>query len=407
MRDVRFPDVGEGITEGQIVRWLVKPGDRVEEDQGVVEIETDKAIVEIPTPHPGVVLRTQGREGDTIPVGATLALIGEPGETAPLEPEEKAAEMPEIKPEVQVAAGRRVLASPSTRAYARELGVDITQVPGSGPGGRVLREDVEAFTRQITRISPPEKRAEIQPPPAKTTTTRYGEEERIPLRGVRKTIAENMKRSMFTAPHVTAVEEADFSELAALREHEKKLAETKGVRLTYLPFIIKAALIALKQHPYLNASLDDEKEEIVLKKYYNIGIATDTPAGLMVPVIKNVDSKSILQIARELNMLSEAARERKIKLEDLRGNTFTITNIGNIGGIVSTPIINPPDVAILAVHRITERPVVREGEIIIRKMANLALSFDHRVVDGAEAARFMNTLIQHIEDPQLLLLDVI
>jgi pyruvate dehydrogenase E2 component (dihydrolipoamide acetyltransferase) len=398
VKEVKFPDVGEGITEGQIVRWLVKPGDRVEEDQAVVEIETDKAIVEIPTPHAGVVLKTHGGEGDIIPVGSAIVSIGEAGETAPVEtvPETAAQEV-----------RKRVLASPSTRAYARELGVDITQITGSGPGGRVLREDIEQYAQQITLISPPETKPEAPPPTPKIITSRYGVEERIPLRGIRKTIAENMKRSKFTAPHVTAIDEADFTELAALREHEKKLAETKGVKLTYLPFIIKAVLIALQEHPYFNASMDEDAEEIVLKKYYNIGVATDTPAGLMVPVIKNVDRKSILQIARELNTLTEQARTRKIKLEDLKGNTFTITNIGNLGGIMSTPIINPPDVAILAVHKITDRPVVRNSEVVVRKMANLALSFDHRVIDGAGAARFMNTLIQHIEDPQLLLLDVI
>ena len=215
-----------------------------------------------------------------------------------------------------------------------------------------------------------------------------------------------MVKSLFTAPHVVSMDEADVTELVSLREKEKKTAQEKGVKLTYLAFIIKAAAVALKHHPYLNASLDPQKNEIVLKYYYNIGIAVDTPEGLMVPVVKNADQKSIMDIAKETERLSEEARSRKIKLADLKGNTFTITNIGSIGGIFSTPIINPPDVAILGVHRIRDMPVVIDGEVKIRKILPLVLSFDHRVLDGAQAARFMNTLIEHLKDPDLLLLDV-
>lgn len=215
-----------------------------------------------------------------------------------------------------------------------------------------------------------------------------------------------MVKSLFTAPHVVSMDEADVTELVSLREKEKKAAEEKGIKLTYLAFIVKAATVALKQHPYLNASLDSQKNEIVLKRYYNIGVAVDTPEGLMVPVIKNADQKSIMELAKETERLAEEARTRKIKLSDLKGNTFTITNIGSIGGLFSTPIINPPDVAILGVHRIRDMAVVIDGEIKIRKILPLVLSFDHRVLDGAQAARFMNTLMEHLKDPDLFLLDV-
>ena len=214
-----------------------------------------------------------------------------------------------------------------------------------------------------------------------------------------------MVLSLFTAPHVVSMDEADVTELVKLREKEKKMAEEKGIKLTYLAFIVKAVTVALKQHPYLNASLDQKKNEIVLKRYYNIGIAVDTPEGLMVPVIKDADRKSIMELAQVSEKLADEARTRKIKLPDLKGNTFTITNIGSIGGIFSTPIINPPDVAILGIHRIRDMAVVIDGEIKIRKILPIVLSFDHRVLDGAQAARFMNTLIEHLKDPDLLLLD--
>jgi pyruvate dehydrogenase E2 component (dihydrolipoamide acetyltransferase) len=402
MVDIKFPDVGEGITEGTLVKWLVKAGDEIKADQAVAEIETDKAIVEIPSPKAGRILKLYGKEGDVIKVGSVLASLALPGEEIRIElakpPEIKPPAKPEIKPPEKPEIGR-VLATPSTRRLARKLGVDISKVIGSGPGGRVTDEDVRKAAEAGAKppeVKPPEAAPEIKPV-----------EERIPIKGIRKTIAERMVKSLFTAPHVVSMDEADVTELVKLREKEKKLAEEKGIKLTYLAFIVKAVTVALKQHPYLNASLDSEKNEIIMKRYYNIGIAVDTPEGLMVPVIKNADQKSIMELAQEAERLAEEARSRKIKLSDLKGNTFTITNIGSIGGIFSTPIINPPDVAILGVHRIRDMPVVIDGEIKIRKILPLVLSFDHRVLDGAQAARFMNTLKAHLEDPDLLLLDVI
>ncbi|HLB70728.1 MAG: dihydrolipoamide acetyltransferase family protein [Candidatus Methanoperedens sp.] len=412
--DIKFPDVGEGITEGTIVKWLVKEGEDIKADQAVAEIETDKAIVEIPSSKAGKITRLNGKVGDVIKVGSILAALALPGEAAapPVKPPEVRPEVKPEKPEVRVpeveipevrapekAAGR-VLATPSTRRLARELGADITKVTGTGPGGRVMDEDVRKF------MEAPAKPPEVKPPEAAVGEIKLPEE-RIQITGIRKTIGERMVQSFFTAPHVFSMDEADVTELVRLREKEKKIAEERGIKLTYLPFIVKAVIIGLKQHPYLNASMDSKKNEIILKHYYNIGIAVDTPEGLIVPVIKNADRKSILEIAGEMQKLSEEARSRKIKLPDLKGNTFTITNIGSIGGLFSTPIINLPDVAILGVHRIRDMPVVIEGEIKIRKILPLVLSFDHRVLDGAQAARFMNTLKDHLEDPDLLLLDVV
>jgi len=397
MLDIKFPDVGEGITEGTLVKWLVKVGDEVKADQAVAEIETDKAIVEIPTSKGGKVSKLYGKEGDTIKVGNPLVSLSLPGEETGVTGAEA---KPEVKPEVKVIeAPSRVLAAPSTRRLARELGIDISKVTGSGPGGRIIDEDIKKFTKVKTEAAAEVLPQEIMP-------EKRPDEERIPIKGIRKTIGERMAKSLFTAPHVVSMDEADVSELVSLREKEKQAAQEKGVKLTYLAFIVKAVVVALKQHPYLNASLDPRSNEIVLKHYYNIGIAVDTPEGLMVPVIKNADQKSIMEIARETERLSEEARTRKIKLPDMKGNTFTITNIGSIGGIFSTPIINPPDVAILGVHRIRDMPVIVNGEIKPRKILPLVLSFDHRVLDGAQAARFMNNLIGYLKDPDLFLLDV-
>jgi len=317
-------------------------------------------------------------------------------------------EAPEEAPSVTFAAepvktvlvSEHALATPAVRALAKELGVDINKVKGSGPEGRVLEKDIRQFADAKGKPPEPEK---------KVTKVKkydlYGYVDRIPLRGVRRSIAKAMVKSKYTAPHVTAMDEADVTELWKIREKEKKAAEKKGVKLTILPFIIKAVIAGLMEHPYLNATLDDENEEIILKKYFNIGVATDTPEGLMVPVVKNAKDKSILQIAQELTQLVEKARNRTIDLADLKGGTFTISNYGALGGIYATPIINYPEVAILGVGKIREMPVVRSGKLVVRKILSLALSFDHRVVDGAEGARFLNTVIARLEDPDLILLE--
>jgi pyruvate dehydrogenase E2 component (dihydrolipoamide acetyltransferase) len=414
--EFKFPDIGEGLTEGEIVRWLVKEGDEVKEGQPLVEVETDKALAEIPSPKTGVILKILAKEKEIVKVGQVIVVFGEKGEALAAPPprpksvgvvgelEEAPEEIlaTEVKPKVEkpVLVSEHIQATPAVRALAKELGVDINKVQGTGPEGRVLEKDVRPFAEG--KEKPVE---EVKKPTKVKKYDLYGYVDRIPLRGVRRSIAKAMVKSKYTAPHVTAMDEADVTMLWKIREKEKKMAEKKGIKLTILPFIIKAVIAGLVEHPYLNASLDDENEEIILKKYFNIGVATDTPEGLMVPVVKNAKDKSILQLAQELTQLAEKARNRTIDLADLKGGTFTISNYGALGGIYATPIINYPEVAILGVGKIKDTPVVRDGKIVVRKILSLALSFDHRVVDGGEGARFLNTVIAHLEDPDLILLE--
>jgi pyruvate dehydrogenase E2 component (dihydrolipoamide acetyltransferase) len=414
--EFKFPDIGEGLTEGEIVRWLIKEGDEIKEGQPLVEVETDKALAEIPSPRTGVILKILAKEKEIVKVGQVIVVIGEKGEAlaapAPrpksvgvvgeLEeaPEETPAVTAKIEPVKTALVSEHVLATPAVRALARELSVDINKVQGTGPEGRVLEKDVKQFAEG--KVKPVE---EVKKPAKVKKYDLYGYVERIPLRGVRRSIAKAMVKSKYTAPHVSAMDEADVTELWKIREKEKKAAESKGIKLTILPFIIKAIIAGLTEHPYLNATLDDENEEIILKKYFNIGLATDTPEGLMVPVVKNAKDKSILQLAEELTQLAEKARNRSIDLADLKGGTFTVTNYGAVRGIYGTPIINYPEVAILGIGRIQEMPVARNGKVVVRKILPLSLSFDHRVVDGAEAARFLSTVIARLEDPDLILLE--
>jgi pyruvate dehydrogenase E2 component (dihydrolipoamide acetyltransferase) len=414
--EFKFPDIGEGLTEGEIVRWLVKEGDEVKEGQPLVEVETDKALAEIPSPKTGVILKILAKEKEIVKVGQVIVVFGEKGEALAAPPprpksvgvvgelEEAPEEIlaTEVKPKVEkpVLVSEHIQATPAVRALAKELGVDINKVQGTGPEGRVLEKDVRPFAEGKEKSV-----EELKKPTKVKKYDLYGYVDRIPLRGVRRSIAKAMVKSKYTAPHVTAMDEADVTALWKIREKEKKMAEKKGIKLTILPFIIKAVIAGLVEHPYLNASLDDENEEIILKKYFNIGVATDTPEGLMVPVVKNAKDKSILQLAEELTKLAEKARDRTIDLADLKGGTFTISNYGALGGIYATPIINYPEVAILGVGKIKDTPVVRNGKIVVRKILSLALSFDHRVVDGGEGARFLNTVIAHLEDPDLILLE--
>ena len=404
----KFPDVGEGITEGEIVRWLVKEGDEVKEDQTVAEIETDKAVVEMPSPYSGTVLKVHFKEKDIVKVGQALITVGAKGESAEAAAEpaagEKAAEPAAIGPSVVGIIResreeiREILAAPKVRKLALELGVDLKALSGSGPQGRITEEDVREFKVRPS-AAPEEKKPAIK---IKEKYDFYGELERIPLRGIRRATAKRMADSVRTAAHVTHFDEADATGLAQLRKSLKAEAEAKGIKLTYLPFIVKALIAALKIHPMFNASLHEEDEEIVVKKYYNIGIAVDVPDGLIVPVVKSADQKSLLEIASDIQNLAEAARKRTLDLADLKGGTFSITNVGMIGGEGATPIINYPEVAILATLKIKERARLEKGEVKAKMTLPLCLSFDHRVVDGAEAARFMNDLIKSIEDPSPL-----
>ncbi len=399
--DFKFPDIGEGITEGEIVKWEVKEGDRVQEHQTLARIETDKAIAEIPSPRSGLILKIYHKEGDTVKVGETLVTIGEESEITAKPPQSLSRPTASVVGVLEEAHTEppgplRIAATPVTRRLARELGVDLSQVTGTGLQNRITEDDVRKFAESK------KARVEAVATPTQKQDT-YGCYETIPMKGIRKSAAKRLTESARTAVHVTHMDDADVTELVAFRGKENKIAEKRGIHLTYMPFVVKAAVAALKQYPYLNSSIDDKHEEIILKKYYNIGVAVDTPDGLIVPVVKSADEKDIFTIAQEIQTLTEKAQSRDISLSDLRGGTFTITNIGFIGGTHATPIINYPETAILATGRICDTPVVRDGQVVIRSIMPLSLSFDHRVIDGALAARFVNMFIKFLQDPSLLM----
>jgi pyruvate dehydrogenase E2 component (dihydrolipoamide acetyltransferase) len=498
VREFELPDVGEGLTEAEIVRWLVEPGDQVSEDQPVAEVETDKAVVEVPAPVNGTVKEILAEEGEMVPVGTVIITFDVEGEASTEESEPAAAEETAGEADSGSAdtesTGGRTFAAPSTRRLARELGVDIETVAGSGPGGRITEGDVraaaesaeetaetepvaepESATRRIeeesdgrekptpgatesadrdrtlavpaTRKLAEEEGIDIDSVPTERTkdgepfvtpeeieaygeaqrraqaadaeavsaagdgraadraAAAAGEDERIPYRGVRRTIGEQMEESKYTAPHVSHHDQVDVTELVETRGRLKERAAARGSDLTYMPFVIKAVVAGLKEFPILNSQLDEENDEIVLRGEYNIGVATATDAGLMVPVVRNADRKGILEIADEMNELVEKARDRSITPEEMQGGTFSITNFGAIGGEYATPIINYPETAILGLGAIKDRPWVADGEVVPRKVITLSISVDHRVVDGAEAAQFVNTVKEYLASPELLLLE--
>ena len=393
--EFKFPDVGEGIAEGEIVRWLVKEGDSVEEDQDLLEVETDKALLTLNSPYTGKVTQLHGKEGEIIKVGDVLTTIEAGGEQATMleaEKKDSGTVVGTLGDNEVVEVVRPVQATPAVRALAKQMQIDLASVKGTGPGGRITKEDVETAAAKTA-------------PQAGAEADAYGSVEKIPLRGIRRTVAKRMAEASKRVAEVTIWEDADITELEQVRAKERKVAEEKGVKLTYLPFLIKAVLPALKVHPYFNASLDEAAEAIILKKYFNVGIAVDTPDGLIVFVIKDADKKNILDLAKETATLAEKARHRKIDLHELKGSTFTITNYGVVGASYGTPIINYPEVAILGLGKIEDRPVVRNGQIAIRKIMPLSLAFDHRVIDGVEAGRFLGVVIQHLEDPNLMLIE--
>lgn len=501
--EFRLPDVGEGVAEGEVVAWLVEPGDTVSEDQPVAEVETDKAVVDVPSPYDGRVVDLHWEVGDVVPVGEVLLTFETDEEAAPegdaaedspetgpaASQEDTAAAEDTAKPETE----ERVFAPPHVRRRARELGVDISTVEGSGPSGRVTEADVEAAasgetesaadqevtssvrrveggeeteaadtavpedgvepagrektlavpaTRRVAReagvdindvpaveereegafvtaeavqeYAAAQEAAQATDAAAVTGETEASEvasveagaaDERVPYRGIRRTIGEQMERSKYTAPHVTHHDDVVVERLAEWRNDLKARAEERDVKLTYMPFIMKAVVAGLQDFPYLNSQLDEEAEEIVLRGEYNLGVAVATEAGLMVPVVENVDQKGILELAEETQSLAARARERDLAREEMQGSTFTLTNFGAIGGEYATPIINYPEVAILGLGAIQERPVVEEGAVVARRTLPLSLSIDHRVVDGAVAAEFVNTVKEYLADPRLLLLD--
>ncbi len=442
--EFKLPDIGEGLAEGEITRWLVQEGQSVKENDPFVEVMTDKATVEITAPVSGAIKSLKVAAGTTVPIGTVIAVIATQV-AAPVGAHGKAA-APAAASAVSAAAAPvaaqaasnghgavaqliagRVLAAPAVRRRARELGVDLRSVPGSGPAGRVSRADLETFTR--TRSAPvvapiaavaaapiatplaasaaapaAASTKSAAPPRAPAPVAGAAVEERLPLRGIRKKILERMQKSKRTAAHFTYVDECDVTQLVETRESLKASALEHGVKLTYMPFIVQATIAALRKFPMLNSTLDEERQEIVVKHYHHIGFACDTDQGLVVPVIKDAGQRSLLNLGAALQDLAGRAREGKLTLDEVTGSTFTITNAGNIGGILATPVINFPEVAILGVHKIADRAMVRNGSIVIRKMMNLSVSIDHRIVDGADGARFMNEILALLEDPRRLLL---
>jgi pyruvate dehydrogenase E2 component (dihydrolipoamide acetyltransferase) len=549
VREFKLPDVGEGLTEAEIVDWLVEVGDTVTEDQPVAEVETDKAVVEVPSPVNGTVREIRAEAGEVVPVGEviiTFDVEGEESGTAdePVEEGETGTEAradESSEPESAVTPveeadddeagaegtasaaerGGRTFAAPSARRLARELGVDIGAIAGSGPGGRVTESDVRAAAEGESESGSGAESGESEPEPRRATRrveegtetatstgagtgtdngattgpepagrertlaapatrrlareegvdlddvpteeTRDGESfvtaeqvsqyaeaqraaqeadveavsaeggatgtetggdgasapgtkaevevtaegavERVPYRGIRRTIGQAMERSKYTAPHVSHHDRAVVDDLVEVRERLKPRAAERGTRLTYMPFVVKAVVAALREHPILNSQLDEENEEILVKGYHNVGIAVATDAGLMVPVVKNAGEKDMLTVGEEVNELAAKARDRSIEREEMQGGTFSITNFGAIGGEYATPIINYPETAILGLGKLEQRPVVEDGDVVARHTLPLSLSIDHRVVDGADAARFANALIEYLENPDLLLLE--
>lgn len=401
--EFKLPDLGEGLSEGEIVAWKVKEGDAIAADQPLVTILTDKAEVEIPSPRAGVVLKQLFKPGQKVQVGAVFVMIGEKGETVGAAATAPAHALPSkggrdgggtaaLAAAAPLGAG--VQATPAVRKLAKELGVDLDRVKAGGPGGRVTEEDVRRAVGGASASGLPGKAAPKAP---------SGPEERVPFSGIRRRTAEKMVQSHQIIPSVTHVDEADVTALVALRESLKPEAAKKGVKLTYLAFVMKAVEKALRRYPGFNASLDEAAGEIVLKKHYNIGIAIDTPQGLYSPIVKEADKKDVWQLASVIEKLAAKTHDNKLEVADLQGGTFTITNIGPIGGLLATPIIIHPESAILAVMKIRKTPVVKDGQVVVRDMMNLCLSFDHRLADGAEAARFTTMVVQSLENPRTLL----
>ncbi|RIX53622.1 2-oxo acid dehydrogenase subunit E2 [Paenibacillus nanensis] len=425
--EYRFPELGEGLHEGEIIKVLIQPGATVTDDDIIMEVQNDKAVVEVPCPVNGKVLEVLVKDGQVCHVGELVAVIDAEGDlpeqatpAAAEEPKkEEAAPAPASAPAAAPApqaTNAQVLATPSVRKYAREKGVDLTQVSGTGKNGRITREDVNGFGGAPAAAAAPaaaeaaqEKAAgaaEANAAAPVAAGTPYRPEERVPFKGIRKAISNAMVKSVYTAPHVTIMDEVDVTELVALRAKYKPYAEKKGSKLTYLPFIVKALVAACRQFPIMNSTLDEQNQEIVYRKYYNIGIATDTDNGLIVPVIEDADRKNIFMVADAIRDLAVRGREGKLAPNEMRGSTISISNIGSAGGMFFTPVINFPEVAILGTGRISEKPVVRNGEIVAAPVMALSLSFDHRLIDGATAQNFMNYIKQLLAQPELFIMEV-
>lgn len=419
----KLPDIGEGIHEGEIVKWFIEEGKEVKEDDTLCEVQNDKAVVEIPSPVEGTVEKIHVEEGTVAVVGDPLVTFDAEGyesdddsddeeDSTPTETKEeepsKTEEQPEQAEQQEDTSDdnqKRVIAMPSVRKYARDNGVKINQVSGTGKNGRILKEDVDQFLsgdqEEAVQAEQSTKESDQQP------VVSQGDfpESREKMSNIRKVIAKAMVNSKTKAPHVTLMDDVDVTELVAHRKKFKEVAAERDIKLTYLPYVAKALVSALKQYPILNASLDDETDEIVHKHYYNVGIAADTDQGLLVPVVQNADSKSVFEISKEINELAEKARDGKLAPDEMKGASSTITNIGSAGGKWFTPVINYPEAAILGIGRIAEQPVIRNGEVVAAPVLALSLSFDHRIVDGATAQLALNQIKRLLNDPQLIMME--
>ncbi len=423
-REFHLPDLGEGITEAQIVQILVKEGQTIEEDVNLFEVETDKAAVEIPSPYAGKITKIHISTGQTVNVGDVMISFDANGSATPSSAAKstpaatkkavaaQAPAAPVAAPATTTAKRTKSAAAPAVRKLAREMGVDIDTVVGSGPGGRVTKSDVQnassAPAAPVVSVAAPAPTPSAMvkpaaPPPGTPSTDKWGAVRIAPMTQIRKTIAQQMVRSVSTIPHVTHCDWADVTDLESMRKQYKD-AYGGTRRITAMAFIIKAVANALKSHPVFNASIDTDTGETTYKEYVNIGIAVDTERGLVVPNVRGADRLNVAQIVTELGGMAEKARTGQFGIEDLRGGTFTITNVGALGGTFSTPVINYPEAAILGTGQTREKPVVRKGQIVARKMLPVSLSFDHRITDGAQAARFCSEIISYLERPVTLLM---
>ncbi len=415
--EFKLPDIGEGVVEGEIVKWLVKAGDLVKEDQALLEVMTDKATVTIPSPKAGKVLKTYGKEGELAKTHHPLVdldVAGGPpasaaktaGHAAPSAPAAKAAPVAAASAPV---SSDKVLATPVTRRMASEHGLDLGAIAGTGPQGRVLKSDVEAFMASGGSGAGQASNAAVaRPVQAWAPLSSTAVDQRIPLRGLRKKIADKMVKSKFTAPHYAFVEEVDASALIALRTRLNASLAKENVKLSFLPFFVKAVLAAFRKFPQVNANMDEAAQDLVVRGDFNIGIAAMTEQGLTVPVVRQADRFSVRQLGAEIGRLGNAARDQKLKLEEISGGTFTITSLGQTGGLFATPIINHPEVAIMGVHRMRKRAIVTDDDqIVIKPIMNFSFCFDHRVIDGAVGAEFAYEVIKFVEQPDLLFVDMV
>jgi pyruvate dehydrogenase E2 component (dihydrolipoamide acetyltransferase) len=421
-----FPDIGEGLEEGTILEWYVAKGQTIKSGQALVRMETDKVVTDIPSPKNGTIVATFGNVGETIHVGSPLVEIEMEGvfgaeavaeAKAPItEPIEEgaavvgtmelagknallaASDEGSSKKETEVKPVRKALATPLARAMAKDLNIDINQVTGTGPSGRVTKTDIQNYHPAKKTIAPVERHEAYQPPAGESVTYE-------PLTQIRKAIARNMINSKLNAAHMTVFEEVEISDLIGIRERYKKSYADKNNKLTYLPFIVKATVNALKQHRQINAQIDLENDRMIYKNYYNIAIAIDTPEGLVVPVIKDADKLSIFEISQKITELSDKAKARKLTLDDMKDGTFTLTNYGSIGGMFATPVINYPQAGILGIGRIIKKPIVKNDQVVAGNVLPLSLSVDHRIVDGGEASRFMNSMLEYLSDPVMMMME--